>query len=757
VGAPRRPILALFLLAAGIATFANALDAPFVYDDRFAIEENASIRSLDAGALHAAPQLPTAGRPVVNVSLALNYALCGLSPRGYRAFNLGVHLACALLAWSLLRRIFQSPALPTYLHARAQALAWLAALLWMVHPLTSECVDYVTQRTESIMALFYLGTLLLADRAARSKRPLPWSIAAVLACCLGMASKESMVTAPLAVLLYDLAFFPSRARTKERRLLYAGLAATWMLLGALMASGPRSSSVGFDQGVGAVQYALNQLRVVARYLRLAVFPRPLIVDYGEPRALGFRDVVPSFALLLLLLAATAAAWWRRRPLGFAGVWFFLLLSPTSSFVPITTEVGADRRMYLPLLSCAALLVVFGEIALQRAERWAPSAAAACRKGAAIGALLLAMVLASATFRRNGDYQDPVKLWGSVVRADPENYRALNNLATALKSRGELDAALAHLRRASEVEPDSSEIAYNLGDVLRRAGRPEEAVAMLQRALELDPRSAQARNGLGLAYESAGDFERARAAFAQAIEDDPRFVEAYHNLARLLAREGDIGRGIELLSRALELRPGYAEGHNDLGVLLARAGRQEAQAHFRRAIEIRPDHAEAHANLGSALAERGELDQSLRHLGRALELRPSHFETLMNLGRVLVRAGRQGEAIASFEQAARLRPKAPEPPTEMARVLATSADAAFRDPARAVRLAEAAAGLVGSDPFVLDTLAAAYAASGRFDEATRTAQEALSRVQERGNARLEAEIQARIELYAGGRPYVEPRP
>ena len=119
----QRFALALVLLAAGIAIYWNGLGAPFVYDDRFAIEENASIRALDAGALQAEPQLPTAGRPVVNLSLAINYAIGGLSVRGYRAFNLAVHLSCALLLWSLARRILQSPVLSGRFHARARELS----------------------------------------------------------------------------------------------------------------------------------------------------------------------------------------------------------------------------------------------------------------------------------------------------------------------------------------------------------------------------------------------------------------------------------------------------------------------------------------------------------------------------------------------------------------------------------------------------------------------------------------------------------
>jgi hypothetical protein len=272
-----------------------------------------------------------------------------------------VHLACALLVFGLVRLTLQQPALRDRFGARALDLAFAVSLLWALHPLNTEAVDYVTQRTESMMALFYLATLVASTRAAAEESPRRWPIAAVALCAAGMACKESMVTAPVMVALYDRAFvFRSFKEAFTRRWpLYAGLVATWLLLALLLLGGARVNSAGFSAGVGVWTYLLNQAVMIVRYLYLAIWPWSLVSNYGWPAPLTLADVLPQAAIVCALLAATLAAMFRWPAVGFAGCWFFLTLAPTSSVVPIATEVGAERRMYLPLVALITLAVVGG--------------------------------------------------------------------------------------------------------------------------------------------------------------------------------------------------------------------------------------------------------------------------------------------------------------------------------------------------------------------------------------------------------------
>jgi hypothetical protein len=271
--------------------------------------------------LHPERERPVAGRPLVNASFAINYAIGGLNTRGYHAVNLAIHLAAALLVFGIVRRTVARTDLAR-LPDTAAHVAFATALIWVVHPLTTEAVDYVTQRTELMMALFYLLTLYAAIRSAASPAS-PWSAIAIAACAAGMACKESMVTAPVVVVLYDRVFlFDSLRRAVRKRWpLYAGLAAGWIVLGVLLASGPRVHSAGFASGVSAWTYLLNQAAMILRYVKLAVWPQSLVIYYGWPLPLTISDALPALLAVAALLGAAVAAMARAPKAGFAAAFF----------------------------------------------------------------------------------------------------------------------------------------------------------------------------------------------------------------------------------------------------------------------------------------------------------------------------------------------------------------------------------------------------------------------------------------------------
>jgi hypothetical protein len=318
-----------------VGTFWNSVNGPFIWDDQISIVSNPTIRHLWplSDPLSPPRETPVAGRPRVNLSFAINYALGGVAETGYHVGNVSVHIACALLLFGIVRRTLSSsrvaaalgPPLETVglntvgvTSAVTSATALVVALLWMVHPLQSEPVNYLTQRSESLMTLFFLLTLYCAIRGTPRTGPRPqhragWQWLSVIACVCGMATKETMVVAPIVIVLYDWAFaFDSfRDALRARRMLYGGLAATWVVLGTLVWNTPRST-VGWSTTVGPWTYLLNQTQMIGRYLRLVVWPHGLVLDYGLPRALTLREVVPSAAVILALLAATGVALVRWR-------------------------------------------------------------------------------------------------------------------------------------------------------------------------------------------------------------------------------------------------------------------------------------------------------------------------------------------------------------------------------------------------------------------------------------------------------------
>jgi hypothetical protein len=370
--------------------------------------------------------------------------------------------------------------------------AFAAALLWCLHPLNTEVVDYVSQRTESMMGLLYLLTLYAASRAMASPTPDPgrsgfWTAVSIASCALGMAAKESMVTAPVVVLLYDAVFGAGSiaGALRARRGLYLGLSAGWIVLGVLMSSGPRAHSVGLASGVTSWTYLLNQAHVIAAYLTLVVWPRALVLDYGPTPPVTLAAVWPQLLAVLILMLAVAVCWRWKRQLAFLGAVAFITLAPTSSVVPIATEVGAERRMYLPLVAIVVLVVVAAVALL----RWTSGAVARRYQYAAAAVLILvASGLAIRSARRNAEYHDPVLLWTTVLEHRPHG-RAHHNLAVVLRERGDRAGAIDHYTKALTDFPDAH---YAVGYELEVDGRHDEAIAHLREYVRLRPLDANAR-------------------------------------------------------------------------------------------------------------------------------------------------------------------------------------------------------------------------------------------------------------------------
>ncbi len=494
----------LLLVIVGAGAYANSLNGPFVFDDEAGIERNASIRSL-AGALRPPDQgQPTAGRPAVNLSLALNYAVHGSDVRGYHLVNIAIHVLAALVLFDLVRLTLSRRPFDRAFGAAANSLAFATALLWVAHPMQTECVNYLSQRTESMMGLFFLLTLNAAIRAHGATRS-GWAMVSVLCCGLGMASKEVMVTAPVMVILYDWAFRtePFGRVLRRRHRFYLALASTWIVLWLLNWGSPRSDTAGFASGVTPMQWASVQCRIVLDYLRLAVWPHPLNLDYGPFQAVPFGELAPWVVAMGLILLATAVLLLVRPRIGFGLAWCFIILAPTSSIVPIVSEVAAERRMYVPLAGLVALVVVGGYAIIGRlSRRWSATGLGRDRwiiAGYITAVCLVAAPLLVLTVRRNTQYASEVALWQSAIEAMPDNSRAHVNLANTVRDDlGDLGRAERHYRTALRLRPTNAIARTNLGAVLASQGRLDEAIDEFRLAIETDRHLSAAHRYLATA-------------------------------------------------------------------------------------------------------------------------------------------------------------------------------------------------------------------------------------------------------------------
>jgi tetratricopeptide (TPR) repeat protein len=691
---------------AGLAAYANTFSVPFLFDDTPSILDNPPIQHLwpiwDVLAPRADYGFTVSGRPMLNLSLAICYAVSGTSVWSYHALNLLIHLLVGLTLFGIVRRTLQQP-VPccrsrlagdssrggSVLQTSALPIALTVALLWTLHPLQTESVTYIIQRTESLMGLFFLMTLYcfirgteyptvgttktprheagvstnrvsfvsLCLRGSRSGSA-SWFALSILSCLAGMGTKEVMATAPVLVLLYDRTFVSGSFREawRRRRWLHLGLAATWIPLTALVSNAGwnRGGTAGFNVGISPGAYWFTQFEAVACYLKQAVWPHPLIFEYGT-FWLGLADAAPYALVVLPVAAATLVALWRWPVGGFLGSWFFVILAPTS-LVPGTIQMIVEHRMYLPLAAVIALVV---GVAVDRLGR--PALAPF---------LALALAAGVLTGQRNAVYRTDLTLWQETVAHRPGSAIAQSSLGTALYHRGRLQEAMHHYRISLRLNPNLAPIHFNLGLTFAALGKLNDAAAQFAEAVRLNPRFFPAHHQLGITLTRMGQPGEALAHFAQAASLMPTRPEIQCEWGLALFQLGRVPEAILHYREALRLKPDYAEAECDLGVALDRMDHPaEAVECFQRALRANPDLADAHFDLGLAFSRLGSADQAATQYAETVRLDPKHVAAQLNLGIALAKAGRLPEALEHLELAVQLGPGLPEAHCNLGIVLA----------------------------------------------------------------------------------------
>ncbi len=605
-----------------LAVYFPAARGPFIFDDNSSIVNNPSIRQLwplvgsgeDAGPLNPPESSPTHGRLLVNLALALNYRFGGLDPFGYRVAHMVIHLLSAMLLWAIVARTLRLDRFGGRYDRVAEPFAFASALVWAMHPLNTESVVYITQRTELMMGMFYLSTLYCSMRFWATERTAArrgWLLLAWLACMSGMLCKEMMASAPAMVLLYERTFVAGSFRRALSRSwpLYAGLTLAWVPVIALNFGGACAPGAGFGMGATAQEWWFTQSKVLYLYLKLAVWPWPLVIHYEVPYLKTVSEAWPWLLTTGLLATGTLVLFWRRSAVGFVAVWVFAVLSPTL-VVPLVGETVAERRMYVPLAAIVPLLIVGGYFVQERIGRSVarcagrkPTGREAC---AVFSAATIALVigLACLSSYRLSAYRDEFSLWLDAARHQPHDPVVQSSLGTLLAEAGRLPEAIEHLEEAVRLVPD-----------------PDDSPVWYAEELQY-----RAHYNLARALEGSRRFPDAIEQYRVTLRVRPGDAPTHYNLARLLEDAGDRQEAIEHYRQAIAVQADFPAAQSNLGILLLTTGHvQEAIESFEAALREQEDLAN-YVNLAMAYSMADRVGEAIRMAEKALDLARSQNET-----------------------------------------------------------------------------------------------------------------------------------
>ncbi len=633
----------LALLFIPLLVYWSSIHGEFHYDDIHHIVENEAVRHpggllrffTDPAAFSSKPGVEMY-RPALMLTYVFNYSLGGLDPKGWHLFNILLHGINALLLFAIALKLL----------GRRDA-AFICGLIFAVHPVAGESVNYISSRSSLLLAAFFLSAFLVYRHGTESGRgrSWPWLAALNVLYVLALLTKESAVALPALIIVneYLSARHNDGRKDRSRRLALRILplvivTAAYLILRKLLLDVILSPV----DTRPVLANLFTESKAYFFYLRLLLWPVHLSVDHGFPvenSMLSPRVLLALTALMLILLSFAYLARSRNpssRTLSLTMAWYFLTLIPTSSIVPLNMLVN-ERRVYLPLAAFAAAAAILYNRIRPRAPRFIAGSFGF------IIVLFCVLVLA-----RNQTWNSEARLWRDAYRKAPENHRAARGLADYYFYDSRLERALQLYRSANALEPDNAQTLHNIGLILDMLGKPREALAELKRAHELDPNNSMINLSLASAYDHTGAVELARFHLEEATALDPDHAMAHNNLGKIYHTQGDLRAAEREYRAALRIEPEQELANFNLGVLLTRRGmHNEALPYLQAAFIANPSYPDNAFQLGLCMYRLHRWDASRKAFLKAVELNPDWKQAWYNLGLVEGILGNQEASQEAF--------------------------------------------------------------------------------------------------------------
>lgn len=612
---------ALTIIVATTLVYANTFQVPFFFDDGINIIENPSIRGVPSVFSAFVPTAETgiAGRPLINFTLALNYAISGLAPWSYHLFNLLIHVFAALTLFGILRKTFAGSVFPESVRSYATPMAFVSALIWAIHPLQTQAVTYTIQRCESFMGLCFFLVFYFAIRGWQSEKQTTWHLAAVFAFLAGVGAKEVIIVAPVLLFYYDCLFMNHSpiAALKRSRLLYTALAVGIMFMVAIVIAGGTMSTMAGPEVYSAYDYWRTQPQVVLHYIRLAFWPSPLSIDYDWPVA-SWSAAWPACLLFMSFVILTFWSILKRSLLSFPAVWFLLILAPTT--VVHLPDLAFEHRMYLSLAAIVvpAVLLVFqaNNVFMIRLSAQRGRSLAGSQRWIWYFFILMSLSLCVLTSFRNWDYRSKISIWQDAALKYPRNSRAHTNLGQALLEKGHYKSALSTLNAAMRIEKEKAALYVKTAIPL---GKMDD---LYRQYLSSRGVYVEIENNLGIIYARQGDLESALPHFHAALTVAPNHVAALTNTGLIYIMQSRVPEATEAFEKAITAGPNSVKAYVNMGALLRQSGKPiEAIKFLNTALHLAPNHVKANYHMGMAPFELNQDDEAISYLQKASRLDP----------------------------------------------------------------------------------------------------------------------------------------
>ncbi len=730
--------LAIALLFVVLIAYSPAWNGKPIWDD------DEHLTKPDLRSLHGLVQIWThlgstqQYYPVVHTVFWVEHRIWGEKPLGYHLTNILLHVASALLLVKILGEL----KLPG---------AWFAGAVFALHPVQVESVAWMSELKNTLSGLFFLSSAFFYLRFDRDRRLEPY-LAALALFCLGLLTKSVIAILP-AIILVVLWWKRGELSWRRDVLLLipffaigigTGLFTAWVEQNFVGAQGPAFQ-------LSNIERILIAGRAFWFYLSKLLWPANLIFIYPRwdvSAAVWWQYLFPSAVLVLFV-----ALWMLRRksrgPLA-AFLFFAGMLFPVLGFLnvfPFIYSFVADHFQYLACIGIVTLTASGLGLLVDVAPPM-------LRRIGIASSLILISVLAALTWRQVHMYRDEETLWRVTLSQNPDCWMAHNNLADLLLNNGRLDEAIAHYEQALVKRPDPEKAQYNLAVAFVAEGKIDKAIEHYRTALEIKPDYVDAHYNLGGAFVRNGQADEAIEEYEKTLELRPNSPDAHNNLGSALLEKGRVVEAIGHYQAALQLKGDDPEVEYNLAHAFAKEGQlDQAIVHYQKALAIRPDHVDAQYELAGAFLEKGQVEDAIVCYQKVLAIQPDHIRAHTNLGNLLLQKGETANAIAQYEKSLAIAPQDVAAQTNLAWVLATCPDGSLRNGTRALEMGRSANELSsGKDPFVLHSLAAAYAEIGQFSNAVETAEQALRLSSESGDKGLTKALSKEMEFYKARLPY-----